>query len=75
MADLADILKSALNLDRKDRATLAERLIASIDDAPGAKSDEEWAEIAQRRLEEFRSGKVKTIPAEVVHEEVRRMLQ
>ena len=33
-----------------------------------------WAEEAERRLEEYRSGRAKTIPADEVHEKAKRLL-
>ena len=56
MADLAEVLKNALSLNVNDRAALAERLLASLDDLDEEEAERLWAEEAQRRLEEYRAG-------------------
>ena len=53
-----------LKLPSDERARLAEVLIASLDDED--EIAEAWADEAERRLEELRSGVVKGIPAEEV---------
>ena len=45
------MLQSALFLDAGDRAALAERLLASLDDLSEEDADRLWAEEAARRLE------------------------
>jgi putative addiction module component (TIGR02574 family) len=49
----------ALRLPPRDRARLAERLIASLDDAVDADADEAWIREGERRLDELKSGKTK----------------
>ena len=63
MPDLAEVLKNALSLDVDDRAALAERLLASLDDLGEQEADRLWAEEARRRLEEYRAGRVGTADA------------
>lgn len=75
MADLAETLKSALALDIHDRATLAEKLLASLEDLSEAEADRLWAEEAQRRLDEHRAGRASAIPAEEVHKRAERLLR
>jgi hypothetical protein len=57
MPDLAEVLKSALSLNVDDRAAMAERLLASLDELDEEEAERLWAEEAQRRLEEFRAGR------------------
>jgi len=57
MADLAEVLKNALSLNVKDRAALAERLLASLDGSDEEEAEDLWAQEAQRRLEEYRAGR------------------
>jgi len=53
-----------LKLPSHERARLAELLLASLDEEDEIM--EAWADVAERRLEELRSGAVKGIPAEEV---------
>ena len=51
-------------LDLKDRATLAKRLVESLDELSPAEIEALWAEEAERRLDELEQGMVAEIPAE-----------
>ena len=51
-------------LDLKDRATLAKRLVESLDDLSKEEIEALWAEEAERRLDELEQGLVTEIPAE-----------
>lgn len=66
------LVAEALALPGEARALLADRLVESLDDASIGRLDELWADEAQRRLAEIRSGLVKTIPGEEAAERVRR---
>ena len=67
MLNLAEILKSAMSLDLHDRATLAERLLASLEELTEEEADRLWAEESQNRLKAYRAGRAKAVPAEDVH--------
>lgn len=56
MPDLAEVLKSALSLNTNDRAAVAEKLLASLDDLDEEEASRLWAEEATRRLREFQTG-------------------
>ncbi len=75
MSNLAETLKNALSLDVHDRATLAERLLASLEELSEEEADRLWAEEAQRRLEEHRAGRAKAVPAEEVHKKAERLFR
>lgn len=75
MADLEDILKIALTLDVRERASLVEKLLASLDDLSEEEADRLWAEEAESRRAAYRSGQAKTISAEEVHQKARRQLR
>lgn len=75
MPDLAEVLRNALSLDVHERAALAERLLASLDELTEEEAERLWAEEAQRRLEEYRAGRAKAVPAEEVHEKAERLLR
>ena len=67
-----ELLKKALELSAKDRATLAGSLIDSLDEE---EVDEEtaqaaWNEEISRRVEELDSGRAETVPWEEVRRRV-----
>ena len=59
----------ALRLSRHERAHLAQKLIASLDEDD--EIEQAWTEEAERRYEALRSGKVEAVPAEHVFDEGR----
>jgi len=64
---VSEVLEKALTLSTQDRGLLIDRLIGSLDEGPAEEGVEEaWAEEIKRRLDDVRSGKVKTIPGEQV---------
>jgi len=68
MPDIAELLRTALALDVHDRASLAEKLLASLEELSEEEADRLWAEEAQRRLEEYRAGRASAVSAsEVAH--------
>ena len=75
MADIAKVLEDALSLDVQERAALAERLLASLDDLDPEEADRLWAEEAERRLVELRAGRAKAVPAEEVHKKAEQILR
>ena len=58
-----------LKLPRHERARLAELLIGSLDEED--EISEAWADEAERRYEELRSGAVESVPAEEVFARIR----
>ena len=58
------ITDEALALPSEARALLADRLVESLDPAEDGIIGRLWAEEAQKRLSELRSGAVKAIPGE-----------
>jgi putative addiction module component (TIGR02574 family) len=68
------IAEAALLLSNEDRARLADRLVESLDPEAGSPIHAVWAKEAERRLEEVRSGKVKTIPGDEALARVRKAL-
>ncbi len=75
MPEVIEILKSALSLGAHDRAVLAEKLLASLDDLGEEETEILWAEEAQRRLEGFRAGRARAVSAQAVAEKVERLLR
>lgn len=66
MPNIGEVLKSALSLSLDDRAALAERLLASLEDLDEKDAERLWAEEAQRRLDEYRAGRARTTEAQEV---------
>jgi putative addiction module component (TIGR02574 family) len=75
MANLAEVLKNALSLEVRDRAALAERLLASLEELSEEEAERLWAEEAQRRLEEYRAGRAKAVQVEEVHAKAERLFR
>lgn len=75
MSNLAEILKNAMSLDVRDRATLAERLLASLEELTEEESERLWSEESQRRLEQYRAGRAKAVSSEEVHKKVKKLLR
>jgi len=75
MPDLGEILKSALSLNADDRAAVAEKLLASLDDLDEEEANRLWAEEASRRREEFRAGRAGAVDAEDVANKAHRLFR
>ena len=61
-----DIIFAALSLPAELKVKLARQLLESLDAAEQKEIDEVWAVEAERRIDEYEAGKVRTIPAEEV---------
>jgi putative addiction module component (TIGR02574 family) len=72
---LRHLESEASKLPARDRARLAKHLIASLDPEPEEGAEEAWAREIERRVEELRTGKVRTRPAEDVLREIRSKLR
>jgi putative addiction module component (TIGR02574 family) len=57
-----ELYEKASQLTPHDRAELAGLLLESIEDPPDEGVEEAWAAEIERRMAEFRAGRVKTIP-------------
>jgi putative addiction module component (TIGR02574 family) len=68
MPNLVDELtKRAQALSPEERAWLAERLLAGVEDEPASELEAAWDQEIQRRADEVRSNLAALIPAEDVH--------
>ena len=63
---LDELTTAALRLGIEERAELAGRLLLSLDEPSESEVERLWLEEAERRLKEFRSGRVRGIPADEV---------
>ncbi len=75
MPDVAELLKTALTLDVQDRAALAEKLLASLEELSEEDADRLWAEEAQRRLGECRAGRAEMVSASDVAKKAERLFR
>ena len=67
------ILIEALKLPVQERAALAARLLASLDEQVDEDVDAAWGEEVARRLKDIDEGKVKMVPGEEVMQRMRRI--
>ena len=72
--DLPELLEMALTLPVRDRISLAECLLLSVDESHEPLIDEAILVECERRLDDFRSGRVSGIPAEEAFCRVREAL-
>ena len=64
---LSELLQKALALSGEERGLLIDRLVESLDDEPAEEGVEAaWDDEIKRRVEDIRSGRVRTIPGEEV---------
>jgi putative addiction module component (TIGR02574 family) len=63
---LEKIINVAKDLRLEERAELAGSVLLSLDEPSESEVERLWVQEAERRLQEFREGKVKGIPAEEV---------
>jgi hypothetical protein len=63
---LDEIGEETRQLPREQAAELVDRVVFELHDEPDPKNDAVWAEEAERRLTDIRSGKVKPTPGEEV---------
>lgn len=75
MPNLAEVIKGAMSLDVRDRAALAEKLLASLEELSEEKADRLWAEESQRRLDQYCAGHAKAVSADAVHAKVNKLLR
>jgi len=65
------ILDQALELSAVERASVAEKLLFSLD-SPDSKIDALWAAEADSRIEAYKKGEIETVSAEEVFKKYRR---
>lgn len=63
-----ELLRQALSLDEKDRASLAGALIESLHGEVEPGAEEAWEAVIKRRVEELEAGAVETVPWSEVRE-------
>lgn len=63
--NIKELIDQAEALPVEERALVVDSLLRSLN-PPESRIDEKWAAVARKRLEDIRSGVVKTIPGEDV---------
>lgn len=64
--NLEEITAEAMKLALEERAQLASRLLLSLEEPSESEIERLWLEEAERRLKEFREGRVQGIPGDEV---------
>jgi len=72
--EAAELLKKALALPAQERADLASTLIDSLDATVDENVEAAWQQEIRRRMDDLRSGKVRTILWDDVREKARSLL-
>ena len=67
------LVEQASKLSAEDRTHLADLLLASVSDDESTEVDVSWEEEIQRRVDAVRAGTAKTVSAEDVHAQARRL--
>jgi len=60
------LAKETMALDIEDRALLAGKLLLSLDEPTSSEVERLWLDEAERRLDDYREGRVQGIPADEV---------
>ena len=68
------IEKKALQLSKKDRGFLAEKLLRSIDDNSLTEIDELWVKEAEKRYNNYLAGKTKGIEGDKIFADIKQEL-
>ena len=71
MSIAAEKLAEVLALPEEDRAFLARKLIASLDDTVDDDAETQWLEVIDRRSREIEQGNVTCQPVEKVVQDIR----
>lgn len=72
LTPVEELESAVLSLPRRERARIAERLIASLDEDPEVEAA--WKDEVRQRLARYRAGEAETYPAEDVLREARESL-
>jgi len=72
---VAELMREALMLSARDRASMAHELLSSLESLSEAEVEQLWVEEALRRSAEIDAGLVETIPADQVVAEARARLK
>ena len=72
---LSHVERDAMELTCRERAILAEHLLATLDPADDVDGEELWLREAEQRDAKYRAGKITSKPAEQVFGDAKQRLQ
>ena len=72
---LDQIEKEVMSLPPRERATLVEHILATLDVGEDADAEEAWLAEAERRYQAYRAGKIQASPAAEAFKRARRELE
>ena len=72
---LTELEARALRLSTRERALLAKHLLASLEESVDPDAEKLWAREAEKRYREYKTGKVRGIPADEVFRKLRERLR
>ena len=75
MVDVKSVTEQALSLDLKERARLAERLLESLDGVSEEEIQELWLDEAERRIHEYRAGRMEAVVSDQVFREAEDLIR
>lgn len=64
--NIEQLAKETMALDIEDRALLAGKLLLSLDEPTSSEVERLWLDEAERRLEDYRAGRVQGVSADEV---------
>jgi putative addiction module component (TIGR02574 family) len=73
--DIKEIEAEALSLPTEERASLAQRLLLSLEDVSDAEFEHLWAQESLQRITAVDSGRATAIPADDVAKKARALLR
>ncbi len=75
ITDLKEIVNSAMNLNKKDKARLADKLLQSIHGKTDPEIEQAWIDEVQKRKDSLKSGNASLHSAPDVLNDARKRLQ
>ena len=69
-----ELIAEAISLPVEERALMVDSLLKSLN-LPETDIDKRWASVAERRLDDLRSGRVEAVAGEEVFEKIWRRLE
>lgn len=70
MMKTTELIDEVASLPVEERARVVDTLLRSLN-APESVIDSAWMDVAQRRLDELRAGRVEAVPGDAVFERIR----
>lgn len=74
-ATIKQLKQALLKLSKQERAFLADRLLSSLDGEVLSEVDAAWVAEAERRFQEYKSGKRQVLSAQDVFTEAERVMK